>query len=164
AGLIDIGSRVRFRHPLVRSAAYRSASVPDRRDVHRVLADATDAQLDPDRRAWHRAHAATRLDEAVAGELERSAGRAQNRGGIAAAAAFLERAAELTPDPGVRGRRALAAAHAKFRAGAPEAAQELLVAAEICPLDELQRARLARLRAEIVFTRRRGSDAPPMLL
>jgi hypothetical protein len=97
AGLIDIGARVRFRHPLVRSAAYRAASVPDRRDVHRALADATDPRLDPDRRAWHRAHAAASLDETVAGELERSAGRARNRGGNAAAAAFLERAAALTP-------------------------------------------------------------------
>ena len=151
AGLIDIGARVRFRHPLVRSAAYRAASVPDRRDVHRALAEATDPQLDPDRRAWHRAHAAARLDEAVAAELERSAGRARNRGGIAAAAAFLERAAELTPDPARRGRRALAAAQAKFESGAPEAAQELLAVAEMCPLDALQSAQLARLRAQIAF-------------
>src|SRR5918992_5935808 len=164
AGLINIGARVRFRHPLVRSAAYRAASVPDRRDVHRALADATDPQLDPDRRAWHRAHGAARLDETVAEELERSAGRARDRGGIAAAAAFLERAAELTPDPARRGGRALAAAHAKFQSGAPETAQELLAVAEMCPLDELQRARLARLRAQIVFARRRGSDAPPLLL
>ena len=164
AGLIDIGARVRFRHPLVRSAAYRAASVPARRDVHRALADATDPQMDPDRRAWHRAHAAARLDETVADELERSASRAQNRGGIAAAAAFLERAAELTPDSALRGRRALAAAQAKFESAAPEAAHELLALAEMCPLDELQRARLARLRAEIVYALRRGSDAPPLLL
>ena len=164
AGLIDIGARVRFRHPLVRSAAYRAASLPDRRDVHRALAEATDPQLDPDRRAWHRAHAAARLDETVADELERSAGRAQARGGIAAAAAFLARAAELTPDAVRRGRRALAAAQAKFESAAPEAALELLAVAELCPLDELQRARLARLRAEIAFALRRGSDAPPLLL
>jgi DNA-binding CsgD family transcriptional regulator len=164
SGLIDIGARVRFRHPLVRSAAYRAASVPDRRDVHRALADATDPQLDPDRRAWHRAHAAARLDETVADELERSAGRARNRGGIAAAAAFLERAAELTPDPAHRGRRVLAAAQAKFESGAPDAAQELLAVAEMCPLDELQRARLAHLRAQIAFVFTRGSDAPPLLL
>jgi DNA-binding CsgD family transcriptional regulator len=164
AGLIRIGARVRFRHPLVRSAAYRAASVPDRRDVHRALAAATDPQLDPDRRAWHRAHAAAHVDETVADELEHSAGRARNRGGIAAAAAFLERAAELTPDPERRGRRALAGAQAKFESGAPEAALELLTVAEMCPLDELQRAQLTRLRAQIVLARTRGSDAPPLLL
>jgi DNA-binding CsgD family transcriptional regulator len=164
AGLIDIGTRVRFRHPLVRSAAYRAASVPERRDVHRVLAEATDARLDPDRRAWHRAHAAGDLDETVAGELERAAGRARNRGGIAATAAFLERATELTPDPAERGRRALAAAQAKFESGAPPAAQDLLAVAETCPLDDLQRARLAHLRAQIAFVFTRGSDAPPLLV
>jgi DNA-binding CsgD family transcriptional regulator len=164
AGLIDFGALVRFRHPLVRSAIYQAASVPDRREVHLALADATDPEADPDRRVWHRAHAASGLDEPLAQELERSAGRAQARGGIAAAAAFLERAAELTPDPDRRGRRVLAAAQATFESGAPEAAQELLVAAERCPLDELQRARLARLHAEIVFALRRGSDAPPLLL
>ena len=164
AGLIDVGARVRFRHPLVRSAAYRAASVPERRDAHRALADATDPQLDPDRRAWHRAHAAVGPNEAVAGELEHSAGRAQSRGGVAAAAAFLARATELTPDPARRGRRALAAAQAKFESAAPERALELLAVAEMCPLDDLQRARLARLQAEIVFALRRGSDAPPLLL
>jgi DNA-binding CsgD family transcriptional regulator len=164
AGLIDIGARVRFRHPLVRSAAYRAATAAQRREVHRALADATDRQLDPDRRAWHRAHAADGPDEDVAGELERSASRAAARGGIAAAAAFLERAAELTPDPAGRGRRALGGAQAKLESGAPEAALELVTVAEICPLDELQRARLARLRAQIVFARKRGSDAPPLLL
>jgi DNA-binding CsgD family transcriptional regulator/tetratricopeptide (TPR) repeat protein len=164
AGLIDLGPRVRFRHPLARSAAYRSASVPDRRDVHRVLAEATDPELDPDRRAWHRAHAAARADESVAGELEQSADRARNRGGIAAAAAFLQRATELTPDPPDRGRRALAAAQAKFESGAPEAAQELLAVAETCPLDELQSALLAHLRAHIAFVFTRGSDAPGLLV
>ncbi|MDA0159817.1 LuxR C-terminal-related transcriptional regulator [Solirubrobacter ginsenosidimutans] len=164
AGLIDIGARVRFRHPLVRSAAYRAAKAPDRRDAHRTLADATDPRLDPDRRAWHRAQAAMGRDEAVAEELVRSAGRAQARGGVAAAAAFLARAAELTPDAARRGERALAAAQAKFESGALEFAQTLLAGAEQCPLDELQRARLARLRAEIVFVLRRGNDAPPLLL
>jgi DNA-binding CsgD family transcriptional regulator len=164
AGLIDLGPFVRFRHPLVRSAVYQAGPIPDRQKVHRALADATDPDAEPDRRAWHRAHAASGLDESVADELERSAGRAHARGGLAAAAAFLERAAELTPDPARRGRRALAAAQAKFESGAPEAAHGLLAVAEACPLDDLQRARLAHLRAEIVFALRRGSDAPPLLL
>jgi DNA-binding CsgD family transcriptional regulator len=164
AGLLDISARVRFRHPLVRSAAYRMATAPDRKQVHEALAEATDPQLDPDRRAWHRAQAADRPDESVAGELERSAGRARGRGGVAAAAAFLERAAELTPDPARRGGRALAAAQAKFESGAPDAALELLTLAESCPLDDLERARVARVRGEIAFALRRGSDAPPLLL
>jgi DNA-binding CsgD family transcriptional regulator len=164
AELLELGARVRFRHPLVRSAIYRAAMQPEREEVHRALADATDPDADPDRRAWHRAHAAAGLDEAVALELERSAGRAQARGGIAAAAAFLERAAELTPDPAKRGTRALAAAQTKLDAGAPEAAEALLATAELAPLDELQRARLERLRAEIAFARTRGRDAPALLL
>jgi DNA-binding CsgD family transcriptional regulator len=163
-GLIEFGAWVRFRHPLVRSAAYRAAAVRERQEVHRVLAEVTDPYADPDRRAWHRAHAAVGPDETVAAELERSADRAQARGGIAAAAAFLERASELTPDAARRAARALAAAQAKFEAGAPNAADELLAAAEIGPLDELQQARLARLRAQIVFARSRGNDAPPLLL
>ena len=164
AGLIEFGTRARFRHPLVRSAAYRAASLGDRRDVHRALAEATDLETDPDRRAWHRAHAAVEPDEAVAGELECSADRARDRGGVAAAAAFLKRATELTPDPAVRGARAMAAAHANFEAGSPQAALELLVAAQLGPLDELQRARTARLRAQIVFARQRGRDAVPLLV
>ena len=164
AELLELGARAQFRHPLVRSAIYRAATPFDRREVHRALAEATDPATDPDRRAWHRAHSAAGLDEAVAGELERSADRARRRGGIAAMAAFLERAAELTPDPARRGARALAAAQAKLDAGAPEAAQALLATAELAPLDELQRARLERLRGQIVFARRRGSDAPPLLL
>jgi len=163
AALIDLGIRVRFRHPLVRSAAYRAAHFRDRQEVHRALAEATDRDTDPDRRAWHRAQAASEPDEAVAGELERSADRAQARGGTAAAAAFLARAAELTPDPAGRGRRALAAAQAKFDAAASDAALELLATAELAPLDDLQRARLERLRAEIAFARTRGSDAPALL-
>jgi DNA-binding CsgD family transcriptional regulator len=124
----------------------------------------TDPETDPDRRAWHRAQAAVGPDEAVAGELERSADRAQGRGGIAAAAAFFERASELTPEPARRAARTLAAAQAKFEAGAPDSAYELLGAAEIGPLNELQRARMARLRAQIVFARSRGADAPQLLL
>ena len=164
AELVEIGARVRFRHPLVRSAVYRAAAPSERRAAHGALAEATDPAADPDRRAWHRAQAAVGPDEEVASELERSAHRAYRRGGVAAAAAFLERAAELTPDSARRGKRALAAAQSKFEAGAPDAASELLAAAEMCPLTELQRARLARLRAHIVFARRRGSDAPPLLL
>jgi DNA-binding CsgD family transcriptional regulator len=162
--LVEVGTRVRFRHPLVRSAVYRAATTSERRAAHRALADATDPDTDPDRRAWHRAHAAVGVDEEVATELERSADRAQARGGVAAAAAFLTRATELTPDPVDRGRRALAAAHAKFDAAASDAALELLATAELAPLDELQRARLERLRAEITFARTRGGDAPALLL
>jgi DNA-binding CsgD family transcriptional regulator len=164
AGLIELGIRVRFRHPLMRSAAHRAAHFRDRQEAHRALAEATDPDTDPDRRAWHRAQAASGPDEAVAGELERSADRAQARGGAAAAAAFLARAAELTPDPAGRGKRAVDAAHAKFDAAASDAALELLATAELAPLDELQRARLERLRAEIAFARTRGSDAPALLL
>ena len=164
AGLIELGARVRFRHPLLREAVYRAAAVPDRREVHRALAEATDPGADPDRRAWHRARAATGPDEAVAGELERSAARAQGRGGVAAAAAFLQRSAELTPDPARRGVRALAAARAKFAAGAADAAYELLAVAELSRRDELQRAELARLRAQMAFAERHGADAPRMLL
>jgi DNA-binding CsgD family transcriptional regulator len=164
AGLIDFGALVRFRHPLVRSAIYQAASIPAQREVHLALAKATDPEVDPDRRAWHRALAASGLDERLAAELEHSAGRAQARGGAAAAAAFLARAAELTPDPKERGRRALAAAHAKFDAGGADAALELLATAELAPLGELERARLERLHAEIAFQRTRGNEAPGLLL
>ena len=164
AALIEFGIRVRFRHPLVRSAAYRAAHFADRQEVHRALAEAIDPETDPDRRAWHRAQAVSGPDEAVADELERSADRARRRGGVAAAAAFLERAAELTPDPARRGARALAAAHAKLEAGSREAAEELLATAELAPLDELQRAGLQRLRAQIAFVFSRGSDGPPLLV
>jgi DNA-binding CsgD family transcriptional regulator len=164
AQLVEVGGRVRFRHPLVRSAVYRAAPLSERRAAHRALAEATDPDTDPDRRAWHRAHAAVGVDEPVAAELERSADRARARGGVAAAAAFLAQAAELTPEPAVRGRRALAAAQAKFDAAAADLALELLATAELAPLDELQRARLERLRAEIAFARTRGSDTPALLL
>ncbi|MEA2129926.1 MAG: hypothetical protein QOJ85_2817, partial [Solirubrobacteraceae bacterium] len=164
AGLCEFGARVRFRHPLVRSAVYRAASPEDRRVMHRALAEATDADIDPDRRAWHRAQAAPGPDEDVAADLERSAGRAQARGGLAAAAAFLEQAAALTPGSARRAERALAAAQAKHQAGAPDAALGLLAAAQAGPLDELQRARVDLLRGQIAFAVNRGRDAPPLLL
>jgi len=163
-GLVEFGVRVRFRHPLVRSAAYRAATPLHRRQVHQALAEATDADADPDRRAWHRAHASLGLEETVAAELERSAERAKRRGGAAAAAAFLQRAAELTPDPARRGERALAGAQAKLETAAPEAASVLLAMAELCPLDDYQRARSRWLRAQIAFSLSRGSDALPLLL
>ena len=164
AGLVEFAGRVRFRHPLVRSAVYRSAPLDDRARVHRALAEATDPGVDPDRRAWHLAHATPALDENVAAELEVSAGRAQARGGLAAAAAFLRRAAELTPDPEPRARRALAAAQCSHEAGAPDAALEFLSVAEAGPMDELQRARAELLRAQVRFAVNRGRDAPPLLL
>lgn len=164
AGLLTIDTRVQFRHPLVRSAAYRQAPLADRQEVHRALSEATDPDVDPDRRAWHRGQAAAGLDEAVANELEQSAARAQTRGGIAAAAAFLERAAALTPDPEIRVSRALVAAQASIEAGAVDSADKLVTAAEIGPLDELQQAGSTRLRARILFARRRGNDAPPLYL
>jgi DNA-binding CsgD family transcriptional regulator/tetratricopeptide (TPR) repeat protein len=163
-GLIELGPQIRFRHPLVRSAAYRSASREERRTVHRALADVTNPGLDPDRRAWHRARAAVGPDEAVASELERSADRAQARGGLAAAAAFLEGAAELTLDPARRGERALAAARAKYDAGDPDAALELLAASQPTTSCEMHKARADLLRAQIAFASRQGSDAPPLLL
>jgi DNA-binding CsgD family transcriptional regulator len=164
AGLLEVGARVRFRHPLVRSAVYRSASVQERRDVHGALAEVTDPEVDPDRRAWHRAQATPGPDEDVAAELERSAGRAQARGGLAAAAAFLERAAMLTPDPARRGQRLLAAARAKRDAGALEAALGLLVAVEAGPLDALRTAEVEHLRGQIAFDQRRVGDAARLLL
>jgi DNA-binding CsgD family transcriptional regulator len=164
AGLVEFGAQVRFRHPLVRSAAYRSASSSDRQAAHRALAEVTDPQLDPDRRAWHRAQAAQGPDEDVAAELERSADRAQGRGGLAAAAAFLERAAMLTRDPARRAQRLLAAAGAQRDAGALDAALGLLVAVEAVPLDELRTAEVEHLRGQIALDQRRASDAARLLL
>jgi DNA-binding CsgD family transcriptional regulator len=163
-GLLTIGTRVTFRHPLVRSAVYHAVSAEERQAVHRALADATDRDLDPDHRAWHLARATSGLDEEIAVELERSAARAQARGGLAAAAAFLERAAGLTPEPARRAQRALAAAQAKHQAGAPDAALRLVAIAESGPLDNLQSAQADLLRGEIAFALSRGRDAPPLLL
>jgi DNA-binding CsgD family transcriptional regulator len=164
AGLAEFGGRVRFRHPLVRSAVYRSASEVDRRAAHRALAEATDPQADPDRRAWHRAQAAAGPDEDVADELEHSAGRARARGGLAATAAFLERAVLLTADPARRAGRTLSAAQAGLQAGVFGKALELLAMAEAGPLDELQSARADWLRGQIASASGLGGDAPPLLL
>jgi DNA-binding CsgD family transcriptional regulator len=163
ARLLEVGARVRFRHPLVRSAVYRAASPAQRRAAHGALASATDPVRDPDRRAWHRAHAAAAPDDDVAQELLDSATRAQSRGGVAATAAFLDRAVTFTADPGLRASRALAAARAKFEAGDFLAAESLLAAADAGPLDELGRADLQRMRAQIAFDLRRGRDAPVLL-
>jgi DNA-binding CsgD family transcriptional regulator len=162
--LLEFGIRVVFRHPLVRSAAYRAAGLTECRAVHRALAEATDPEIDPDRRAWHRAQAASTPDEDVAAELERSAGRAQARGGVAAVAAFLERAAALTPEPAHRAQRLLAAAGAKRDAGALEAALGLLAGVEAGPFDELGRARVDLLRGQIALEQRRGREAGRLFL
>jgi DNA-binding CsgD family transcriptional regulator len=163
-GLLQMSPRVIFRHPLVRSAVYEAASPAERRKAHRALAEATDPGADPDRRAWHRAEATWHPDDEVAAELEASASRAQARGGVAASAAFLQRAAELTLDPEKRFARILAAAKAKRQAGAHEAALELATRAERSPLDDHQRAQLLVLRGEISFASERGRDAPQLLL
>src|SRR5580693_2995036 len=163
-GLLEIGARVRFRHPLVRSAVYSSASLPQRRAAHQALAEVTDPGHDPDRRAWHLAAATPGPDEKVAAELERSAGRAQARGGMAAAAAVLRRAVELTGEPARRSERALAAAQASLLAGALDAASDLLAMAAAGPLDELQQARAGLLHGQLAFASSMGSDAPALLV
>jgi DNA-binding CsgD family transcriptional regulator len=163
-GLLIVDERVTFRHPLVRSAVYRSAGADERRAAHLALAEVTDSDSDPDRRAWHLAAATVGPDENVALELEHSAGRAQARGGLSAAAAFLQRAVAFTGDPARRAERALAAAEASVGAGTFDAARGLLAAADVGPLDELQRARLDLLRAEAAYSESRGSDAPALLL
>jgi DNA-binding CsgD family transcriptional regulator len=164
AGLLRVGERIEFTHPLVRSAAYRSAAASDRRRVHGALAEATDPATDPDRHAWHRAEATPGPEDEVADELERSAGRAQARGGVAAAAAFLQRAAALTVDPVRRSARALAAAQAGLQAGAFEMALGLVTTSEAGQLDEFQHAQGDLIRAHVAFASGLGSDAPVMLL
>ena len=163
-GLLRLDGAVTFRHPLVRSAVYGAAEPTERRKVHLALAEATDREIDPDRRAWHRAQAAASPDEDVAAELELSAARAQARGGFAAAAAFLERATELTPEESRRSRRALAAAQAKLQAGALDDALRLVATAESGVLTELEQARAELLRAQLSFFSTRGNDAAPLLL
>jgi DNA-binding CsgD family transcriptional regulator len=163
-GFLALGAGVAFRHPLVRSAVYRASAPDERREVHRALAEATDPDADPDRRAWHRAQATSIPDGDVATELEQSAARAQARGGFSAAAAFLERATALTPDESHRTERALAAAQAKLQASALDDALRLVATAESGVLSELQQARAALLRAQISFVSTRGGDAVPLLL
>ena len=163
-GLLALGERVTFRHPLVRSAVYRTATREQRREVHLALAEATDRSVDPDRRAWHLATAAAGPDELVAAALEQSASRAQARGGLAAAAAFLHRSVVLTSDPEQRARRALAAAQASLHAGMFEGALELLALAEASAPDELQAAQVELLRGQIAFASSMGPTAPPLLL
>ena len=164
AGLLDIDDRVRFHHPLVRSAVYRAASPDDRRRVHDALAEVSNDELGADRCAWHRALAAAGPDEAVAADLQRSAGRAQGRGGLAAAAAFLERATALTQDPALQAERALAAAEVSFQAGDFESSQRLLAVAESVSLGGFQCARAALLRGHAAVVSRYGNDGTPLLL
>jgi tetratricopeptide (TPR) repeat protein len=163
-GLLEVGIRVRFRHPLIRSAVYRAASPQERRDTHRALGEATDQHADPDRRAWHLAEAAAGPDEKLAAELERSAERARARGGLAAAASFLERAVALTPDRSLRADRALAAAQRSVQAGAVGAVESLLVVAEAGVPSDLQQARADEVRAQLAFVTSRGRDAVPLLV
>ena len=164
AGILELGARVRFRHPLARSAAYQAAPAAQRRAAHAALAEATDTAADPDRRAWHRAQAAQEPDEDVADELERSAGRAQARGGLAAAAAFLDRATALTPDPALRTRRALVGAQAKVQAGEFDTALDLLAIAEANPLSDDGQAHADLVRAQLAYTAGKGTQAQPLLL
>jgi DNA-binding CsgD family transcriptional regulator len=164
AQLLHIGTSVRFRHPLVRSAVYRAAPPDSRQRAHEALAEVSDPDSDADRRAWHRALAATEPVEDVAAELQRSAARAQARGGAAAAAAFLDRAVALTPDPPHRRKRALAAAQASLQAGAFSTARRLLAMADAGPLEDFQRAQVDLLQAQLAFVSSRGTDATPLLL
>ena len=149
AGLLEIHERASFPHPLARSAVYKSAAPRERRAAHAALAAATDSEVDPDRKAWHRAHAATAPDEDVASELERTAARAKSRGGLSAAGAFLERAATLTPDAGRRAQRTILAAAVMYEAGGYDTVDNLLRAIDTSQLDELSAARVERLRAGV---------------
>ena len=161
-GLLDIGSRVRFRHPVMRSAVYRWAGRSDLRRAHGALADVTDPRSNPERHAWHRAHAACMPDEDISAELECAAGGAGARGGLAARASFLLKAAALTPAPEQRARRALAAAEAARQAGDLGAALRTLLSAEAETYDDLWHARAELLRARVAFALS-AHDAPRRL-
>ena len=164
AGLAEIGTRVQFRHPLIRSTAYRCVPLSDRRRIHRALATVTDRDLDPDSRAWHLGHAAVGPDDMVADELERSASRVQARGGVSAAAAFLERASTLAADPTRRSVLAIDAASALAQSGQLDRARTLLAVADSAPLSELQQARADLVRAQVALVSTHGNDAAPLLL
>ena len=163
-GLIDFNQRVHFRHPLVRATAYRTAPLPERLAVHAALAAVTDPVHDADRRAWHRASSTVAYDEDIALELEQSAERAKSRGGILAAAALLERAARLTPDPFLLAERTMAAARAQRAAGSLESALRLLDTLTPEPPSELRSAQVERLRGKIAFDQKRESEAAELLL
>ncbi|MET9631921.1 AAA family ATPase, partial [Lentzea sp. NPDC006480] len=164
SGLVSVSTRVRFCHPLARSAVYLAAGAAERRAVHLALAAVTDAQMDPDRRVWHLAQAGTGPDDEVAAELERSASRARARGGVAAAAAFLERAAALSLNPRLRAERTLAAGQAKFDAGAVDDAAELLSTVDTGLLGPAELAQVDLLRGRVAFVRNPVNDGPEFVL
>jgi DNA-binding CsgD family transcriptional regulator len=161
AGLVVLGPRLRFRHPVVRAAVYAATGPAARRGVHAALAGAT---VEPDRRAWHRAHAAIDVDEEIAADLERSADRAVVRGGHSAAAAMLERAARLTPEPRRRTGRLLAAARSMVQAGDLTGARTMIQQAGRRPVDPADRAQVRLLRASIDYYSDRGPDAAAALI
>jgi DNA-binding CsgD family transcriptional regulator len=163
-GLLTFDVSVTFRHPLVRSAVYRSATEAERRAAHLALAQVTDPLADPDRRAWHLASATAGPDESVAAELERSAGRAQARGGLAAAAAFLQRSVVLTVDTSRRAERAVAAADASLQAGDLDAARRFVDVADQNAQSEFQRVQAHLVRSQITFAAGPSRDVPPLLL
>lgn len=163
-GLLEIGSRIRFSHPLVRSAAYAAGEAADRSAAHSALAESTDPNTDLERRVWQRAAAATGPDEDVAAELERTAGTAQSRAGLATAAAFLERSVQLTVMPERRARRAVAAAQAHLHAGAFDAALALLAEARALAIDDVQHAKIERLRGEVQYASNPGPEGPLLLM
>jgi DNA-binding CsgD family transcriptional regulator len=162
--LLEIGSHVRFRHPLVRSAAYAAARPEDRRAAHSALAAAIDGEVDPERHVWHLASAATGPDEGVAARLEEAAAAAQARAGLAAAAAFLQRSVELTAAPQQRAERALAAARAHLDAGSFDTAGGLLAEARAVATSDVQRARIERLRGLAQYASNPGAEAPLVLV